>query len=162
MNIEDVKLELWEIAMAYPTLRGLLQKEIEVMVKKGDPKPAKPMTVGHHWAMLLKDLDQEIFEDVCHKYATLARPLPEPQDQLVFAIMQEVRHVMSKRESDMEQFLKYHKPCQMPWREQNPTTEWCRIIKWYQMKKQTDEVVELVSQWQYGKIERPDCVPKWI
>ena len=36
MNIEDVKLELWEIAMAYPTLRGLLKKEIEVMVKKVD------------------------------------------------------------------------------------------------------------------------------
>jgi hypothetical protein len=80
----------------------------------------------------------------------------------VFAIRQEVRGLMDKRERDMEQYLKVHKPCEMPWRERNPGSEWCRIIKWYQQEKQPPEVVELVSQWQFGKIERPDCVPEWI
>ncbi len=97
MEIKTVKNELWEIAKAYPTLRGLLQKEL-----------TQGKTVGEHWATLLQPLDAVHFENVCFEFATMERPLPEPIDQLVFVIKQEVTDRAWKDRCRLEQYEKYH------------------------------------------------------
>jgi len=83
MEMNQVKQELWEIAKSYPTLRGLLQSELN------------NCTVGEHWAMVICEkvvgiddayqskLDQEAFEDICYDYAKCTKRLPEPADRLL-------------------------------------------------------------------------------
>ena len=157
MKLQTVKNELWEIAKAYPTLAGILQK-----------KMSNNLTVGHHWAELLKDLEQTHFEDVCYEYATLQQPLPEPQDQLVFAIRHEVRDRKAKEEAKLEQHQKYHT--------NNKVMQWVRsdatgsiAVRLGEMvregtltREENDQRMDDLLAWekQHDKTDRPEWLEK--
>jgi hypothetical protein len=97
MTTQETKNQLWEIAKAYPTLRGLLQKQLT---------PDK--TVGQHWAELLSDCDSGHLVDVCEEYATLRQPIPQPSDQLVFVIRSECKDREYRDRQRWEQHQKYY------------------------------------------------------
>ncbi len=79
---------------------GLLKKEL----KNG-------RTLGEHWAETLKDLDSYYLEEVCGEYADLKRPLPDPTDQLVFEIREEVTQ---RTRRDMDRYIQHQKYHEKP------------------------------------------------
>ena len=145
MNIKTVKDELWQIAKAYPTLAGLLQKTMP-----------NGQTIGHHWAELLKDLDPEHFENVCYDYSTLKEPLPHPIDQLAFTIRQEVRERMNKDQARWEQHQKYHNQKKWKQRSKDP---YYRMVHWIIQNGPLpeDKLEELVG-WCVWDKPKPDWV----
>ena len=99
MEVKSIRSELWEIAKAYPTLRGLLEKKL------GE----SGTTVGAHWVKLIHDanLNDVHFQNVCDEYATLEKPLPEPSDQLAFVIIERCKDLRAKDIEKFEQAAKY-------------------------------------------------------
>lgn len=91
MNIKTIKAELWEIATRFPTLAGLLQKEMP-----GIDRAAKTKTVGQVWAETIaaRNLNSEHFENVCYEYAMAERRMPERLDMLLIELIEEVRNRM--------------------------------------------------------------------
>ena len=81
MHKRDVKNELYAIAKLYPTLLGMMQKELG------------SGTVGDHWSQMICEqcTSKTYFEDVCETYASGRRDLPKPTDQLCREIIKEVR-----------------------------------------------------------------------
>ena len=102
MKIQQVKRELYEIAKAYPTLLGLLERPINRKTNSSG-KLFDGTTFGEHWAGLLKDLEPTHFENVCFEFATLKRPLPNPIDQLAFVIREQVKKRIELEEIGFEQ-----------------------------------------------------------
>lgn len=96
MTVQQVKKELWKIAESYPTLQGVLQKELP-----------NGTTVGTTWANTLKDLHPVIFGEVCDDYSSLVKPLPVPIDQLAFEIRAAVQDRYHKDMDKMRQHTEY-------------------------------------------------------
>lgn len=100
MRTSDIKNLLWDIGKRYPRFAGLLQKRV------GND------TQGNIWAndLASMDLDSGYLTDVCDDYARLHRDLPDPIDNIVKEIRDEVR----RRQYQDEERLRLHMQANRP------------------------------------------------
>lgn len=148
MDEKKIRDELWSIAKAYPTLSGLMQKELGGGVK-----------VGSHWVQLIKqaDLNEMHFCNICDEYASLERELPEPSDQLVFEI---VRQAKDRRARDVEKYEQYVKHHNQKKYAQASDDNWYKWMHWIisRDKPLSDEQVEELCQWTNHNGEKPEWI----
>lgn len=131
MDLKTIKNELWSIARSYPTLAGLMMKQL----------PNGGGTVGGSWAAVMhsSNLDGDHFENVCFEYANFEKELPKPADQLAFEIISEVKHRKWKDDSKLLQMQKYHlTKKKAPWRDREKSTGRFFIAMGLAMDQKTD------------------------
>ena len=131
MDLKTIKNELWSIARSYPTLAGLMMKQL----------PNGGGTVGGSWAAVMhsSNLDGDHFENVCFEYANFEKELPQPADQLAFEIISEVKHRKWKDDSKLLQMQKYHATAKKaPWRDREKSTDRFFIAMGLAMDQKTD------------------------
>lgn len=145
MDEKEIRAELWDIALRYPTLAGLLEKEMGRSKKK----------VGAIWVETIKarNLDKTHFSNVCHAYALAEKKLPEPQDQLIYAIIEEVRNLMARDQEKFEQFAEVHSRKKYKYRSDDI---WYRAMHWIIANGPKEEQVEDLIQWTNHNGERPE------
>ena len=150
MDMQTIKDELWQIAKAYPTVKGLMCKKLP-----------NGSTVGAQWAKVMhsSNLDAEHFENVCYEYANMERPIPQPADQLAFDIIAEVKDRKWKDDAKLQQFEKYHKRKKMPWRE-GEGDRWCFAMRLAidPACKMTKEQAKELGAW----ATKDGPMPEWI
>ena len=100
MKRAEIKALLWEIAKRYPRFQGLLQKRV------GDE------TQGSIWVSDLyrMELDSGYLTDVCHDYIELRKDLPNPIDNIVKEIADEVRRLQYQDQRRLELHLQANQP----------------------------------------------------
>jgi len=161
----EIRAELWEIAKSYPTLQGVLQKELQSQSKYSSGERS---TVGRHWVTLLKDLEPSHFQDVCYEYATLAKPLPNPIDQLVFEIRQECLDRKAAEQAKLEQYEKYHR--------NNKVMQWVRsdstgaiavelgemVRRGHLTKEENDKRMDELLAWDKQHAGEEQTQPSWL
>ena len=147
MDEKEIRKELWEIALRFPTLAGLLEKEMGKNKTK----------VGTIWVQTIKDhnLDRDHFSNVCYAYAMAEKKLPEPQDQLIYAIVEEVKSLMAKDKLKWEQHVEVHSRKKY---QQTKEDLWYRAMHWIYANNPSDEQVEELLSW----TNRGGAKPKWV
>ena len=67
---------------------------------------------GGIWVKMIKDADVDAghFNDVCYEYASAARKLPEPLDDIIADIIRECKDRRYEELRKGEQLEKYHRP----------------------------------------------------
>ena len=100
MKTSEIKILLWDIAKRYPRFAGLLKKQV------GNE------TQGSIWASDLSrmNLDSGYLQDVCYDYASLNKNLPDPIDNIVKEIADEVRRRQYQDQRRMELHLQANRP----------------------------------------------------
>ena len=140
MDVKQIKSELWSIGQSYPTLGGLLKKAI------GES------SVGHRWAMMLAeaDVDDDHLSNVFYEFTHFERELPEQQDRLPFEILEEAKRRTWKDRERFEQYDNIHKHGRAPWRDAEPASLWCRIIKRVLAERVTADQLDDLVAWEKG------------
>lgn len=100
MKTSEIKNLFWDIGKRYPRFAGLLQKRV------GND------TQGNIWASDLAgmNLDSGYLQDVCDDYASLQKSLPDPIDNIVKEIADEVRRRQYQDQRRMELHLQANRP----------------------------------------------------
>jgi hypothetical protein len=100
MKVGEIKNLLWDIAKRYPRFQGLLKRQV------GNE------TQGTIWAndLAAMNLDGGFLQDVCDDYASMRRDLPDPIDNLVKEIADEVRFKKYQEQRRLELHLQAHRP----------------------------------------------------
>lgn len=100
MDVKEIKNLLWDIAKRYPRFQGLLKRQV------GNE------TQGTIWAndLAAMNLDGGFLQDVCDDYASMRRDLPDPIDNLVKEIADEVRFKQYQEQRRLELHLQAHRP----------------------------------------------------
>lgn len=158
MKTKFIRDELQMIADRYPTLQGILKKTL------GDGHKQ----VGKVWIETIqaRNLDADHFSNVCYAYAMAEKRLPEPIDQLVFEIIQEVRDLMDKDQRKLEQYEKYHRSTSvMQWVKDDRTGSiavWLgeQVKRGHITKEENDRRMDELLAWD----KQPEVLdkPAWI
>ena len=100
MKVNEIKNLLWDVAKRYPRLQGLLKKQV------GDE------TQGSIWATDLyhMELDSGYLQDVCEDYASLRKELPNPIDNWVKDIADEVKRKQYQDQRRLELHMQASRP----------------------------------------------------
>ena len=148
MQAKQIKSQLYEIGKSYPTLLGLMSKQV------GDD------TVGNNWAKIImsKHLDAAHFENVCYEYAMMERPLPKLQEQLIGEIISETKNRMAADEARLEQHMKYHQTNLGSWLydERSNVAEACKYLM--ENKNVSQRKVDELVAYAKGKCSRPEWI----
>lgn len=156
MRTSEIKNLLWDIGKRYPRFAGLLQKRV------GND------TQGNIWASDLAgmDLDSGYLTDVCDDYARLHRDLPDPIDNIVKEIRDEVR----RRQYQDEHRLKLHMQANQPKpgevfaavREFRVGPVACTLGDLAKQKKisaeDNERMLNEIIEWDKGEREQPDYI----
>ena len=148
MDLQTIKNELWAIGKSYPTVAGLMMKEL--------PQGG---TVGGQWAAVMhsSNLDGNHFSNVCYEYANFEKPIPQPADQLAFDVIAETKDRKWKDDQRTEQFTKYHQTKKkIPWRDDNREDRFCQAMRLaYHPDPLTETQVDELTQWANHDGPRP-------
>lgn len=157
-DINLARKELYKIAKLYPTLSGLLQKQVS---------PNSQEKFGTVWARTIDEacVEADHFCNVCDDYASGSLDLPEPADRLCREVIKEARWRTAEEGRKLEQFQKYHqgKPinAMAQVRDDGVYGYWAiELGKQVREKKitveQNAERMRLLREYDQGKIELPE------
>ena len=90
-----------------------------------------------------------------YPYAMAEKKLPEPQDQLIYAIVEEVKSLMAKDKLKWEQHVEVHSRKKY---QQTKEDLWYRAMHWIYANNPSDEQVEELLSW----TNRGGAKPKWV
>jgi hypothetical protein len=135
VNVKQAKQELRRIADIYPTLMGLLKREV-----------AEGRTVGSVWAEILTRLEASDVEEAVDAYCSGYKSLPDPGDRLITEIVQTASDAAYERQRRWDQYAEVHARKKYVWRE-GSSLPVCVAIRYLLARGpvSADKVEELVA-----------------